>query len=533
MAVTELIDALSGYGQIVTGSRFVGRESYLKRINDRFLKPARGSNISINGLPRIGKTSLVKQAERLYDESECFNPKHIVCYIDFNARCRGLSVTGIYLCMFNTALTVINRKRRKYPDIITEDTFGYLRKLVSQIENNHNEESCMDPLCEEFLYMCSEQDLNLRFIFDEFDSLQSSDGCLDVNSINALYATLRLFATDNDQYSVKLLIISRNALSEIEPDGVESKLSGVCEQITMTLFDTADLTEYWNRLRNYDDEGIITDDYRKIVEYYAGNYPYWLDLVNDMLFQGLCEGAEVICENLHETLRERLNDQYETVLKMLDFSRYIATDAMSLKSILIQTLIGPHYTVRKEDVNRLVKYQIIQEGLVEDKRYMAVSEYFLEYLKDVSASIPIWSQLTRFEGLMRELLHSFVDKQNIDSEQYLKTFHKGIYNVLDQERNKSRKKYGLNASQDMLDYLHMSHYFPAFIDPNWQWFTNIFTSFASLDACRRCFSILTDVRNPMAHSNSQFLTNEDIQQASEYIGVCVNHIERHLGISGS
>lgn len=532
MAVTELIDALLGYGQIVTGERFVGRDSYLKRINERFLNNSQGANISICGLPRIGKTSLAKQATRLYEESRTFNPKHVVCYIDFNASCRGLSVTGIYLCIFKTALNQIRRKRRVNKDIMTDDNLAVLQDLVSKIENDCTEGPCMNPLCDEFMYKCKESGISLRFIFDEFDSLQSSfrinDGCLDLKSINALYATLRIFATDNEQYSMKLLIISRNALYEIEPDGVESKLSGVCEQMTMTLFDRNDMQRYWNRLKGFDDDGILTDEHMAMVEYYAGNYPYWLDMVNDILLQGVREGLDINDERLHETLHERLNQQYETVLRMLDSSCYIATDAMSLKSILIQTLVGPHYTVRKADVNRLVAYQIICVGTQEDRRYMAVSEYFHEYLKEASASVPIWSQLTRFEELMRELLHSIVAAENIDTEQYLKEYHKGIYNVLDGERNKSIKKYGMNASQNLVDYLHMSHYFPAFIKPKWYCFTKVFTSFATVDVCSRCFTTLTNVRNPMAHSNSHFLSRDDILQAEEYIKICINHIESYF-----
>jgi len=51
-----------GYGALVTGSRFIERTDALQAIEQRVLASREPGNLSIIGLPRIGKTSLVYHA---------------------------------------------------------------------------------------------------------------------------------------------------------------------------------------------------------------------------------------------------------------------------------------------------------------------------------------------------------------------------------------------------------------------------------------------------------------------------------------
>ena len=57
MATETLNNPFSGYGVIVSGERFVGREDAINTIRQRVLGPD-FSNLSITGLPKIGKSSL-------------------------------------------------------------------------------------------------------------------------------------------------------------------------------------------------------------------------------------------------------------------------------------------------------------------------------------------------------------------------------------------------------------------------------------------------------------------------------------------
>ena len=50
----------SGYGNIIYGDRFIGRNSDIEIINQRVFKTIEPANIAIIGCPRIGKSSLVK-----------------------------------------------------------------------------------------------------------------------------------------------------------------------------------------------------------------------------------------------------------------------------------------------------------------------------------------------------------------------------------------------------------------------------------------------------------------------------------------
>ena len=528
MAVRELINAIVGYGQVVVGDRFVGRQDLLDIIVPTFFVHPIGGNISLSGLPRVGKTSLMKQAEYIYNKSSQYNPKHIICYIDLNARCRGQSIAVIFLYMFSSALETIKKKRNLYPGVISDYTVEELETYVTRMYKEQSSDLKLNPnfsgICDKFLEQCESDGIKLRFILDEFDSTHSSfyneDGELDVAAINAFYGRLREYVT-HGFYNIKVAIISRNALSEIEPPGVESKLSGVCKQIPVRLFNYKDIKEYWDRLKTFDSDDIITADYIKDVELYAGRYPYWLDLVNECYLQDILQNSSYSIQDISHTM----NVQYDTVLKMLDKSCYLEAELVSLKSILIQVLIGPRFNVKQNDVDKLLSYGIIER--VRDSceiKYRAVSEYFYEYLKIAALDIPIWSQISRFEILMRGLIKIYINECP-DWENKMSINQKGIYNVISQEKAKSKRIFGGLASDNIIDYLHMSHYFPAFVKPGWQWFKHIFTSYERVEECEKSFIVLTNVRNPIAHFNAGFLSDEEILKASNIANISIAQIE--------
>lgn len=60
MASESLNNPFSGYGGIVFGEKFIGREEALRQIRQRVLGENYG-NLAIIGLPRIGKSSLAWQ----------------------------------------------------------------------------------------------------------------------------------------------------------------------------------------------------------------------------------------------------------------------------------------------------------------------------------------------------------------------------------------------------------------------------------------------------------------------------------------
>ena len=75
---TESLNPFSGYGTIVYGQRFVGRQEDVKVIRDRVLGDEY-SNIAITGLPKIGKSSLVWQS-LVKDRETLVERKTIVVY---------------------------------------------------------------------------------------------------------------------------------------------------------------------------------------------------------------------------------------------------------------------------------------------------------------------------------------------------------------------------------------------------------------------------------------------------------------------
>ena len=52
------------FGTVISNERFIGRENELKRIESRLFGEGGYGSLALEGLPRIGKTSLVAEAIR-------------------------------------------------------------------------------------------------------------------------------------------------------------------------------------------------------------------------------------------------------------------------------------------------------------------------------------------------------------------------------------------------------------------------------------------------------------------------------------
>lgn len=71
------------YGNLVIGDRFIGREAEISQIKNRILGKSSG-NISVVGLPRIGKSSLVWNT-LIADKEELFKQKKLVIEINIGS----------------------------------------------------------------------------------------------------------------------------------------------------------------------------------------------------------------------------------------------------------------------------------------------------------------------------------------------------------------------------------------------------------------------------------------------------------------
>ena len=516
MATRELIRTINERkGNIVIGSNFVGREDLIYDMMDYFYCSKTGKNMTINGLPRIGKTSLVRHSATMSKQTPEFDPHIIVVYADLNGECRRESIDNIYKWIVIRIIDEL-RKVQKEHTILSEADFNELLSFEHKVNDEQNEIHRL----QHFLEALKEKQIGIRLILDEFDSILkicSHDGKLDVNMLNGFYACLRVFITDNENYGIKVVLISRNKLSEMEPPGVESKLSGVCESITLTPFDKKEKKEYWDQLCQFDNEGsTLTPEYMEHIEQFSGNVPYWLDVVNFTFLNGLQKKMDA--EDLEEHLYRTMRNEFDSVLKMLGDS------------------CCPRYNLSQSDVSLLAGYAIItkHKDNTGEVSYTSLSTVFEEYLHFVPLDIPIWESIFLLETKMRMLIKErYLSEYSGDWEQdYMTKYgnsNSGFIPKLRRDREKSIKLFGDGASLHLVDYMYMRDYYTYFIKDNWAWFSRVFKRFGGdMVLFQSRMSFLCDVRNPLAHSNGNFLTKDETVKADDYCKFLIEQIDEYM-----
>lgn len=526
MAIRELISFLPKSGRPVTGERLIGRKKEIERILRDFLLDFDGNNMTIYGLPRIGKTSIVKEVIRRYLLNDYHDKNICPVFLDLNP-VKGWSIPQIFYYILNGIWESISECN------MDDSSFSYIKETMDEIkeklQRGDSDSSLVVTTFQNFFLRCQKKGLSLRIILDEYDSIMPTfiqkNGTLNTVGINAFNGAIRNIITE-DKYGTRMLFITRNRLSEMEPEGVSSRLTGVCgEPIMIKPFSDDDVEDYWSMLSKYDSEGIITDAHKKIIDYYAGgNYPYWMNLVNSILFEAAFTGERYL--DTASKIAVTIRDEYKTVLEMLDASRYLDSGEGSLRGKLMQVVLGINYDVTSADVDRLMSYGVLKK---EGETYKAISPFFHDYMDFKNTQTPVWRHLGRFEIAMRMLVKDYIAKngKTIEDGGFIPA---GLMGELKKRRNKMCSNFGdACISHDLVDYFYTSNYFDFFIKPFWGWFKTVFVIFdGNLERCAEQFHYLEQCRNAEGHFNGRFLNKEIVARAEQYCISLSEQAERYL-----
>lgn len=522
-------------GSIVTGEHFVGRNTIVLDLVDYFYCTPRGQNLSVCGLPRVGKTSLLRHAALMARNNPCYDSRTLIVYIDLNAECRGCSIDYIYDWIIAKTLEELRRVRHQVA-VVTDTEM----KLLEGYAHSDNKEHTPLLRLQKFMEEAKKQGLVVKMVLDEFDTIMKScqkerndknGTILDTETLNAFYACLRLLITDNDLYSLRVALISRNKLSEMEPPGVESKLSGVCTHTVMLPFKKKERRQYWEQLKEHDDEGLITTKYIQRVESFASAIPYWLDVANDCILRGI--DNEMDDDELEDSLYSTMREQYDSVLRMLDDSCYLDQSGSTLKRKLLQLMVGPRFNLTPDDITRLEDYAVVTQKQKEDgtNEYRSLSTVFEDFIRCRPSDTPVWDTIHVFELKMRQLIKErYLTAFDGDwIKYYTDKYKNGLIPRLKHDQERSRKLFGSTVSHHLADYLYMRDYYTYFINDNWDWFRQVFRRFnGDKVALERQMTFLCDVRNPLAHANGHFLSAEEITRADEYCRGLSQQIDAYL-----
>lgn len=527
MAIRELIGAVPKGGRPVVGNRLIGREKEIRRIMRDFLIDPEGHNMAVYGLPRIGKTSIVKEVLRRYLANGERLENICPAYVDLNP-VKGWAVAQIYYYILNGIWEEIDDR------VISDSDKEYIQGPLNEIRTNLKERNVVSSIIvttfQNFFLRCRKRGLSLRVVLDEYDSVMpsfvSTNGVLDSVGLNAFNGAMRNII-DEDKYDTRILFITRNRLSEMEPESVSSRLTGVCgEPLMIKPFSQEDVEEYWTNLIQYDTEGLITEAHKDKIAYYAGsNYPYWMNLVNSILFNALYNEKSESDTVLDVAITIR--DEYKSVLDMLDASRYLDGSDGTLRSKLFQAVLGIQYDLQPADIDRLMNYGVLEKH--GDNDYRAISPFFHDYIDYHNMQTPVWKHLGRFEKSMRSLIKMYISETGSTIEDG-NLIPSGLLGELKKRRNRMCSNFGdTSVSHDLVDYFFTSNYFDLFVKPFWAWFNNVFVSFhGDLDKCAEQFHCLEQCRNAEGHFNGQFLSKEMIARVEQYCITLSEQAENYL-----
>jgi hypothetical protein len=505
---------------IVTGNRFIGRQPEINGIHNRVLGELYG-NLAIVGLPRIGKSSLVWNALIPLKE-ELLQKNHILTYISISS---GDNATNFFKGLAFAVLEEIEFEN----ELI--DTYRRLKSIYNEIKVCQNDRFELLNQIKKFFKFCKRSNIRTTFILDEFDYSESIFTVAD-------FQFLRELSTLPDT-KICLVTISRRTIQELEPEnGAISNFYGVFSELRLQLFSDTDSENYWQRVESLGIE--ISENFRNEVSYFVGSHPYWLDMVNYHIFNGIKAENKTSIELLSEIgseLKKTLWDNYDDIIALMDKE--------SLKGHFIQAVVGPVVNLTQKSIERLIKYGLVKPILARDKygtyfqtlidaglasendiSYISISSHLNDYLKEKETEFDIWALWNEAEHQVRNLITVHLKEKYGEDwrDNFVAKKPKQEKNIIKMEkmRDANKQKFGLLASDDLVRYTYPLDMWNFFIMSDWTWFQKILNSNTKQDWQAK-FYLLGKIRNPIAHSNRDFVLQDEQTKAKE---ICKELIEK-------
>lgn len=513
----------SDYGQLIKGRRFAGRKQEIQAIRNRVIGESFG-NIAVMGMPRVGKSSLVWNA---------------LMSIRGEQIRKGNIISAVYIGEISTSVDFFKQLVYKVVEELQIETQKENKKNIDILISIYNdiiktkERFDFDILIDKFFRFLHKFGFRASFILDEFDNIARFFTVADFQKLRKL--------ASQEEWKICLVTVSRRTIQEIEPEnGAISNFYGIFSDLRLGLFTKEDILEYWEIVKSYEIE--ISEDYKRQVKYLVGHHPFLIDLYNYEAFNLISNQKKVSNDSLslkiESELKLNLYDNFEKVLKLMKEE--------GLYSKAIQLILGPVYDVTPIDEQKLLKYQFIRLvdnsekikmlkqdlGIKKDNSnhsYVCFSDYFTELINLKFSDIDYWPLWNQTEKNVREIIKEYISETFGENWElsYLKKHEKsegkfkGIQK-LDEVRSHTKGKFGLLASSHLVDYTFPRDMYDLFISSDWPWFEKVFGE--SKAEWGKRFNTLAEIRNPIAHNNSEFISPEDLKNAKKYCEIIINRI---------
>ena len=488
----------------VEGDDFVGRKSVLAEMHRDVVYPNKISNYHVVGLPRIGKSSLLKAFREKVRQNH-YNLDLVVIYISLD-KCENSEAMWREI---GKELRI--ELRRKLSSSNKYAAFEEELEFEGINENNID----YDYVCSVAKCMKVVGFFGLVLI-DEFDNFSTIASKATVGNFRTLI--------NSSDYGIRAVIASRRMVERIERE-IEGAVNADVSTLApifingckLKMFDEEDMTDYWATIGKKIGR-TISEKYIQEVQYYVGNHPCLLNLLNG------CYWAEHESKNYISNDSTSLNLNNELLNKLHDaFDWAVWRDIKKwqlLRSLILSTW-GPDEDIPNDELSELERYGVVNTDQILTEPNgpirIAISRYFTEWMNLKRYMLPFGDEWSKAEGNMRKIVKCFCDDMYQGDEtkmiNHLETKNangielnvdprftaKGRFDAMRNRMIKNINKYP-DMSSSLIDYSDPSDLPEIFFKREWHWFGQIFGNTWD-DNWKDKFSAINEVRNIKAHNN--------------------------------
>jgi hypothetical protein len=513
----------------VEGDDFVGRKSVLAEMHRDVVYPNKISNYHVVGLPRIGKSSLLKAFREKVRQNH-YNLDLVVIYISLD-KCENSEAMWREI---GKELRIELRRKlsssNKYAAFEEELEFEGINENNIDYDYVCSVAKCMKVVGFFGLVLIDE--------FDKFSTIASK----------ATVGNFRTLITSSD-YGIRAVIASRRMVERIERE-IEGAVNADVSTLApifingckLKMFNEEDMTDYWATIGKKIGR-TISEKYIQEVQYYVGNHPCLLNLLNG------CYWAEHESKNYISNDSTSLNLNNELLNKLHDAFDWAVWRDMKkwqlLRSLILSTW-GPDENIPNEELSELDRYGVISKNQIltepDGPIRIAISRYFTEWMNLKRYILPFGDEWSKAEGNMRKIVKCFCDDMYQGDEakmiQHLETKNangieihanprftaRGRFTAMRDKMIKNRNKYP-NMSLSLIDYSDPSDLPEIFFKREWHWFVQVFGN--TWNDWDEKFSTINEVRNIKLHNNPG-IPQTRIELAKKYCHEVNERIEVYL-----
>ncbi len=493
--MTLFINPYADYGTVIAGDRFIGREADMRTIRNRLLGAGAFGSLALMGMPRIGKSSLVYQVFLKHKPGLLAN-KVIVVQLSLGEYTTAEQLFADLVAQFVEEI--------KNAGLMTQRLSEVADKALASAPNRFAN-------VKRFFEIARQQEIRCICVMDEFDSAR-----VLFSGQRIYFHWLRELAS-NPQFKIGLITVSKRALSQIaiqSGEGDAAYWHNVFMDHRLSVFSEADVKSYYQRLDEYIPE--LDADVRKLIDYYCGRHPFYLDVFAFFSVDARMNTGRVEIDSILTAIRVPFQQEFANLVAVL-------SEDGQLKK-LIQILFGPVLDVTESDLDLFMCYGLLQKE--SDGTYTAFSQYLVDYLRLIERGIDLWPLWTKTEKLLRYVMTAaLTEKYGNNWSDGIEKAHSKLHATLDSLRTQQQKeheRFGDRASDSLLDYAYPMDLF-SIITSEWSIFAKIFGKDKSYWNER--FVVLSKVRTPMAHNRDFALLEYERDTAEGYCKEIVHLLE--------